>query len=517
MSSSRPSPSLNRPPSPFVAHPLPNALQIMSSSTTPTENFTGLIESTMNALRVIHAARQGVIPRITRRLNDAERRTMIKSGAVFVFSVEESGIKRWTDGLLWSPSRIVGNFLVYREINERTNSRGSHKKLYPTDEASRALSVGSASQPHIRDPLTAIIDPRQSSEQGTFKPNGLIKKTITVTIEGSDLHLISYYNVADQHSGKLKRPTSRPDIMALPMDPRLFRATNFRVPPKVEKGPDGCQRLVETEEIDIVECKVEEEPYAISASPTPWGSDSTGSASPIENPFGSSGSQYPVSPHNAYRHNERWSVPVPSAVRNAETWPVTHYSSTSSRRESDGWGGLSSARWSGHDSSGYSQTSSYDRARSRAGNPYPSPLHIPRREVSAHHSVSDARAARALPWLLTDKPDSPARPGTSQASFSPTPTPTIFTPQGYIRSIPHSQTYGSAAGWSHSSPSSGTTGSSGSSGSLSAMASPQSPFSPPPSSMHSYGSASSYAPSSSGGLSSPEEYSSNADGEYNEA
>lgn len=37
---------------------------------------------------------------------------MIKSGAVFIFSVEESGIKRWTEGLAWSQSRISGNFLV---------------------------------------------------------------------------------------------------------------------------------------------------------------------------------------------------------------------------------------------------------------------------------------------------------------------------------------------------------------------------------------------------------------------
>jgi len=74
--------------------------------------FIGYVETTLHALRLIYAARQGVIPRITRRLNDAERKTMIKPGAVFVFGVEESGIKRWTDGLLWSPSRIVGNFLV---------------------------------------------------------------------------------------------------------------------------------------------------------------------------------------------------------------------------------------------------------------------------------------------------------------------------------------------------------------------------------------------------------------------
>lgn len=53
-----------------------------------------------------------MIPRITRRLNDTERRAMVKSGAVFIFATEESGIQRWTEGLAWSPSRIDGNFLV---------------------------------------------------------------------------------------------------------------------------------------------------------------------------------------------------------------------------------------------------------------------------------------------------------------------------------------------------------------------------------------------------------------------
>ena len=40
---------------------------------------------------------------------------MVQSGAVFVFDEHESGIKRWTDGLVWSPSRILGNFLVSHE------------------------------------------------------------------------------------------------------------------------------------------------------------------------------------------------------------------------------------------------------------------------------------------------------------------------------------------------------------------------------------------------------------------
>jgi len=74
--------------------------------------FFGIVENTIQALRLVHAARLGVIPRVLRRLNSTERDEMVVSGAVFVFSVEESGIRRWTDGRLFSSSRIDGNFLV---------------------------------------------------------------------------------------------------------------------------------------------------------------------------------------------------------------------------------------------------------------------------------------------------------------------------------------------------------------------------------------------------------------------
>jgi len=90
----------------------PSAGRRPSQASSEVQHFIGYVETTTDALRLIMAARQGIIPRITRRLNDSERRSMIRSGAVFVFCVEESGIKRWTEGLSWSPSRIVGNFLV---------------------------------------------------------------------------------------------------------------------------------------------------------------------------------------------------------------------------------------------------------------------------------------------------------------------------------------------------------------------------------------------------------------------
>ncbi|CCM04319.1 uncharacterized protein FIBRA_06490 [Fibroporia radiculosa] len=138
---------------------------------------------------------------------------MITSGAIFVFSVEESGIKRWTEGLAWSQSRISGNFLIYREVTDRSSLRGSHQGSDPSEIS----PAGPIADGHV-----------------TLKPNGLIKKTITVKINGSDHHLISYFTQEDVRSGKLRRPTSRPDLMALGIPQELLQSANFRYPLKLE-------------------------------------------------------------------------------------------------------------------------------------------------------------------------------------------------------------------------------------------------------------------------------------------
>ena len=59
-------------------------------------SFTGYVETTFQALTVIHAAKQSIIdiPRLTRQLNDAKR-TAIRSGAIFVFRVDEANRIQW--------------------------------------------------------------------------------------------------------------------------------------------------------------------------------------------------------------------------------------------------------------------------------------------------------------------------------------------------------------------------------------------------------------------------------------
>jgi hypothetical protein len=58
-------------------------------------SFTGHIETTVQALRLIHAANRGIIPLITLPLNDTECRA-IKSGTVFVFRIEGKKNAQWT-------------------------------------------------------------------------------------------------------------------------------------------------------------------------------------------------------------------------------------------------------------------------------------------------------------------------------------------------------------------------------------------------------------------------------------
>lgn len=72
--------------------------------------YHGYIHSTRDALLVIQEVLDKQLESVTRRPHERERSLIIKSGAVFVFIEQQSGIKRWTDGISWSPSRIQGRF-----------------------------------------------------------------------------------------------------------------------------------------------------------------------------------------------------------------------------------------------------------------------------------------------------------------------------------------------------------------------------------------------------------------------
>ncbi|EIW77714.1 hypothetical protein CONPUDRAFT_138947 [Coniophora puteana RWD-64-598 SS2] len=237
----------------------PQQQQQQPSATWTEPPWCGWIETTGDALLILEAARRGLIPRVTRRLVDSERK-MITSGSVFVFDEDESGIKRWTDGFFWSPSRILGNFLIYRETDKRgAGHRGVRAPPDPTPEGSQPehsqynvdgvrLEGQTLSRPKGENSGMGLDRHRERTLVGSltnsykFKSDGLMKKTFSLTIGGVSQHLISYYKVEDVEQGRLRSPSSLPELASLDISPEYLDKTHFRNPPKVEIGVDGIPR-----------------------------------------------------------------------------------------------------------------------------------------------------------------------------------------------------------------------------------------------------------------------------------
>ncbi|CED83002.1 Gluconate transport-inducing protein [Phaffia rhodozyma] len=244
-----------------------------------TPPFRGIVETTLDALVIFQAAKQGLIPRVTRRLSEKER-GMIQSGAVFVFDEGESGMKRWTDGLVWSPSRILSNFLVYREVEKRTEKGMAALTSYSANtvdaQGNQILSSRiddpndfspNEVSPDDSRPSTAGADTHQlgrhdgpsgmtrSLEQARerqlvgsltasvrFKEGGLVKRTMSASINGVAQHLVSYYTLEDAMNGRLRTPSSLPELASLEINPEYLRDTFFRDPPKIEEDASGVLR-----------------------------------------------------------------------------------------------------------------------------------------------------------------------------------------------------------------------------------------------------------------------------------
>lgn len=211
--------------------------------------FEGHIASTMDALVLFQACLSGQLSHVPRRPHDGERKQLIKSGNVFIYEGHTSGIKRWTDGVSWSPSRILGNFLIYRELKDfppGEKKRVLRKNKKPQHGVSKSNNT---SQPQMGFPSAMDSDPGDKDlkrsllgsliDSYPFKDDGLVKKTISINFQGVSHHLVSYYNVDDVMSGRLTTPTRHVDLRNIIPHSDLILPQNFRAPiDVVEFGPD---------------------------------------------------------------------------------------------------------------------------------------------------------------------------------------------------------------------------------------------------------------------------------------
>lgn len=129
----------------------------------------------------------------------------IRSGHIFVFEEHESGIKRWTDGIHWSPSRVSDAFILYRELDGEQVGAGKRKRLIPAEE--RALDHQETADSNLYGSLVNSYP---------FKSDGLMKKTISMKLDELSWRLVSYYRPEDVRLGHVRPPSQDPSLSSVP-------------------------------------------------------------------------------------------------------------------------------------------------------------------------------------------------------------------------------------------------------------------------------------------------------------
>ena len=230
--------------------------------------WRGHIETTKDALIIFEAALQGLLAHCIRRPHDRERNSLIVSGNVFVYEEGTSGIKRWTDGIPWSPSRILTNFLIYRQLNspfppgeKKRATKRSQRPMKTGEPYATPISNGNGNEDGYGLANLSPVAPGLKSEESgdkdadrilvgslvdsyEFKDGGLLKKTMTVTVNGVQHHLVSYYNL-DDAKYRLRTPRDDNQLKDIMLREELTNQPKFKVQNFDDAG-DGAFDQVET-------------------------------------------------------------------------------------------------------------------------------------------------------------------------------------------------------------------------------------------------------------------------------
>ncbi|TVY71434.1 Global transcription regulator sge1 [Lachnellula suecica] len=194
----------------------------MASASPLSPTFYGHIASIQDAVLLFEACLSGALNPVARRPHGRERPNLTMNGNVFIFDGHFSGIKRWNDSVPWSPSRMLGDFLVYRELNHPFLP-GEKKKATKRNKKSAGIGKPEPSGA----PENGVSNGSLVDSYG-FKEEGLVKKTISVIVDGVSHHLVSYYKVADVLKQKFTTPSADPRFQHITPRPDLVAKQNFR-------------------------------------------------------------------------------------------------------------------------------------------------------------------------------------------------------------------------------------------------------------------------------------------------
>ena len=213
--------------------------------------FQGYVSTTRDALILFEACLQGYLSHIPRRPQEWEWKFLIRSGSVFIYGENVSGIQVWRDGVAWSPSRIMGSFNVYHELNPPLHPGDqSDASLEPTRKPCLPYRPYSGTSGNT-DGTSNGDGPSYQVERSigslankcACQKNGLVKMMMSITIRGVKHYLVAYHCVTDIVSGRLQPPSEAESLESISLRPELSSRLKFRTPHEEleqvgEKGPD---------------------------------------------------------------------------------------------------------------------------------------------------------------------------------------------------------------------------------------------------------------------------------------
>ena len=142
----------------------------------PVPTYIGYLEVKEDALRLLEGSFRELLCR------SFQGPSSIRSGYIFIWEQETSGIESWDDGISWTHIDREGDFWISRE---------------------------------------------------TTSGDGLLKKTISIPALGRFHHVVSYYNPWDTLNGKLKVPSEDANLGNMTL--RTDLASQFTMPPSSTK------------------------------------------------------------------------------------------------------------------------------------------------------------------------------------------------------------------------------------------------------------------------------------------
>ncbi|KAF8891223.1 Gti1/Pac2 family-domain-containing protein [Infundibulicybe gibba] len=147
---------------------------------------------------VFEAVRQGFLRPVVRRLNEMERATQVRSGAIFVWveCEDDAGLKRWTDGRVWGQSRMREPYLFYDE-------KLADPAQSPNDPASRSPTFRFVDGASRHGPSSSALS---HQERTAHQHPGLVKQAYSAYVslnpasKPQKWHLTAYFTYSELSS-----------------------------------------------------------------------------------------------------------------------------------------------------------------------------------------------------------------------------------------------------------------------------------------------------------------------------